>query len=176
MAQAKKQTFQTAKGVSMYPWLNKPDTQFDAAGQYKTNLRMSKDDAKSLVDTLKQTAKEAFGDKADKARMPFKTDDETGDIIFTAKSKYSPKFCDTTGALIANQNVPQVYGGSVLKLSGNIAPYTAGGNNGISLQLAGVQILELADAVSVSFAAEEGSFVAANDDAPQAAEAGNYDF
>ena len=40
MAQAsKKPTFMTSKGQAVYPWLNKPDTQFDANGVYKCQLK-----------------------------------------------------------------------------------------------------------------------------------------
>lgn len=179
MAQQKRVTFSTPKGVAMYPWLNKPDCQFDSNGQFKVNLRMAKADAKPLMDTIKQVAKDAFGDKAAKARMPYKTDEETGDIIFVTKSKFAPKFADTTGAMISANNVPQIYGGSVLKASGNLYPYTAGGSTGVSLQLAGVQIVELSEGNNggLNFEAEEGNFVAAEQtqDASAAGE-GNYDF
>jgi len=179
MTQQKRVTFNTPKGVAMYPWLNRPDTQFDAGGQFKVNLRMPANDAKPLMDEIRDAAKTAFGDKSTKARMPYKTDADTGDIIFTMKSKFSPKAFDTTGALISPNNLPQIYGGSVLKASGNIYPYTAGGSTGVSLQLAGVQIVELSEGnnSSISFAAEEGSFVAANDaENGSAAGAGEYDF
>ena len=84
------------------------------------------------------------------------------------KSKFQPKFVDSTGQLISTNNVPQIYGGSTLKLAGTIYPYTAGGRIGVSLQLAGVQIIELSEGsgVGVAFEAEEGGFVAANDNAP----------
>jgi hypothetical protein len=36
---AKKNLFTTPKGVAQYPWLNIADTQYDAAGKYKSNLR-----------------------------------------------------------------------------------------------------------------------------------------
>ena len=72
---------------------------------------------------------------------------------------------DSQGNLISENNVPPIYGGSTLKLAGTIYPYVAGGNKGVSLQLAGVQIVELSqgETSSVSFTAEEGGFVAAND-------------
>jgi len=179
MAQQKRVTFSTPKAVAMYPWLNKPDCQFDASGQFKVNLRMPAKEAKPLMDAIRDEAKTAFGDKASKARMPFKTDADTGDIIFVTKSKFAPKVFDTTGALITPNNVPQIYGGSVLKASGNIYPYTAGGSTGVSLQLAGVQVVELSDGnnAGISFEAEEGSFVAANDTGNgSATEAGDYNF
>jgi hypothetical protein len=181
MAQAnnkKKLTFSTTKGIAMYPWLNKADYQFDSNGQYKVNLRVSKKDAKSLMDDAKQAANDAFGAKAANAKMPFKTDEETGDVIIVTKSKFKPKFMDSTGSLISENNVPPIYGGSTLKLAGTMYPYTAGGNVGVSLQLAGVQIIELSEGSDngIQFAAEDGGFVAANDNAPDDAAGAAYNF
>lgn len=173
----KKLTFKTSKGVAMYPWLNKADYQFDSAGQFKVNLRVSKADAKALQDAAKQAANDAFGDKAKNARLPFKTDEETGDIIIVTKSKFKPKFMDSTGALISENNVPPIYGGSTLKLAGTIYPYSAGGNVGVSLQLAGVQIIELSAGSDggISFEAEDDGFVSAsNDNADEMNEAANF--
>ena len=86
-------------------------------------------------------------------------------MIIVTKSKFKPNFMDSTGQLISENNVPQIFGGSVLKLAGTIYPYTAGGNNGVSLQLAGVQIIELSEGsgASFSFDAEPDGFVASND-------------
>ena len=131
----KKMTFRTSKGVAMYPWLNKADFQFDSNGQFKVNLRMPADEAKELMDQVKAAANDAFGTKAKSARMPWKTDSETGEMVLVTKSKYKPKFVDSSGQVISENNVPPIYGGSTLKLAGTIYPYTAGGNNGVSLLL-----------------------------------------
>lgn len=164
MAQ-KKLTFTTPKGTAVYPWLNKADYQFDSNGQFKVSLRVANDDAKPLVEIAKKAAQEAFGDKAKNARLPFKKDEDTGDTLIIAKSKFKPKFMDTTGALINERDVPQIFGGSTLKLAGTIYCYSAGGNNGVSLQLGGVQIIDLSEGSNggISFDAEDGGFVAAND-------------
>lgn len=179
----KKMTFRTSKGVAMYPWLNKADFQFDSNGQFKVNLRMPADEAKELMDQVKVAANDAFGTKAKSARMPWKTDSETGETVLVTKSKYKPKFVDSSGQVISENNVPPIYGGSTLKLAGTIYPYTAGGNNGVSLQLAGVQIIELAEGSGGNFAFEnEGDgFVAANDNAANdneepEGEAASYNF
>ena len=84
---AKKATFKTPLGIAQYPWLNNPDTQFDSAGQYKVNLRLSQEEAKPLMDEVKKAAKAAFGDKAKSATLPFVKDEETGDVIIKTKSK-----------------------------------------------------------------------------------------
>ncbi len=167
--------FTTPKGTAMYPWLNKADYQYHSEGQYKVQLRVANDDAKPLMADIEATAKEAFGEADGKsARMPWKKDAEAGEVIFSCKSKFKPKMVDSTGALIQAPGEPAIYGGSTLKLAGTMYPYNAGGGKGISLQLAGVQIIDLSDgsgAATVSFEAEEGGFVAANDN-----EAGGHDF
>ena len=165
-----KQTFTTSKGVAVYPHLNKPDFAFNADGVYSTKLRMSPKDASELVEAVKAAANDEFGKAANTARLPYTVDQETGDLIFIAKSKFAPKMVDSTGHLIADVSKPQVYGGSVIKMAGTIYPYSAGGNKGVSLQLAGVQLVSLADPVGSSFAfgEEDGGFVAGNDNAATA--------
>ena len=165
----KKMLFTTPKGTAMYPWLNKPDTQFDSTGQFKVNIRMPKADAEPMMDDCRSAANDAFGDKAKTANMPWKSDADTGEIIFITKSKFAPRFVDSTGQVIPDQSTPQVNSGSTIKVAGTLYPYSAGGNIGISLQLSGVQILELASRGDgdMGFTAEEGSFVAANDNSDE---------
>lgn len=174
-AKAKTVAFTTAKGTAMYPWLNNADFQYDKAGQFKVQLRVANDDAKPLMDSIRATAEEAFGkDAAAAARMPFKKDAETGEVIFSVKSKFKPKMTDSTGTVIQSASEPAIYGGSTLRLAGTMYPYNAGGGNGVSLQLAGVQIISLSEgtaAAAVSFEPVEGGFVAANDN-----ELGDHNF
>jgi len=176
MSKPKNKSFRTPQGVAAYPWLNKADYQFDSQGQYKVSLRVKPDEAKELMEEVKQAANDAFGDKSKTAKMPFKNDADTGEIIISAKSKFKPKFVDSTGALIGENNEPAIYGGSTLKLAGTIYPWNAGGNVGISLQLSGVQIIELSSGTngSFSFDAVDGGYVAANDNEEQAGS--SYDF
>jgi len=169
--------FKTPIGTAMYPHLNKPDTQFDSAGKFKTNLKIKKDDAKALVETVKKAAQEAFGDKAKTAKMPFKTDEDTGDLIAITSSKFQPKVVDSQGNTVPPHRLPEIFGGSKLILGGNLYAYNAGGSHGISLQLGGVQIIELSDSINaqgLSFDKVENGFVAANDD--MEAEEGDYNF
>ena len=172
---ATKINFTTTEGVAMYPWLNKPDTQFDANGQFKVNLRVSNDNAKEMKKLVMDAAKEAFGEaKAKTAQLPFKKDEETGDVVIVTKSKFRPKVADGTGKLINDNNVPPIHGGSTLKLSGNVYPYTAGGRHGVSLQLGAVQLIQLAEGsnASASFAPVEGAYVAPD----MTQEEDSYDF
>ena len=121
MASTKK-TFTTHKGIAVYPHLNRPDYQFNTDGVYTTKLRVPADQAKQLMDTLQALAQDEFGKKATSAKLPWKVDDDTGEIIFTAKSKFKSKFMDSAGKLISENNVPEIYGGSVLKLAGTLYP------------------------------------------------------
>lgn len=159
MATSKRLRFRTPSGVAQYPWLNEADTQFNEEGIYKTNLIIGAADAKEMVDEMKAYAKEQLGDKLKRARFPYKTDEETGDIIFTVKSKMKPKFYDTAGTYIPDNNVPRIFGGSVLRLKGSYAAYDKGANVGVSMQLNQVQIIEVSQGRDDGFDAVEGSFV-----------------
>ena len=176
---AQKKTFSTAKGTAAYPYLNKADFQYDAEGIYKTKIVMSEADAGSLMKTINEAANDEFGAKAKTARMPFKKLEDTGEVEFTTKSKFKPKVMDSTGKLIPEHEVPAIYGGSTIKCAGTIYPYNAGGNIGVSLQLGGVQLIQLSDGgnSSISFAAEPDGFVAAeNDNAAPASDGAAYNF
>lgn len=163
MATSKK-TFTTCKGVAVYPHLNKPDFAFNSDGVYTTKLRVPANDAKPLMDTVRALAQDEFGKAATSARMPWKIDEETGDVVLLAKSKYKSKFMDSSGKLIPEAKVPDIFGGSVLKLAGSLYAYNAGGSKGISMQLGGVQIVTLADPVGTfAFEAEEDGYIAGND-------------
>ena len=176
----KKATFKTPQGIAQYPYLNKPDTQFDSDGIYKVNVRLPSDKAKQLIDAVRNAAKEAFGDKAKSAILPFSNDEETGDIIVKTKSKYQPAICDSSGAVIPSHSLPTIFGGSEVKVAGTLFPYNAGGRHGISLQLGAVQVIKLSEnsnTVGIQFGAVEGGFVAANDDdESHNEEEGSYNF
>ena len=142
---AQKTSFETFKGHAVYPWLNKPDCEYHEEGVYKTGLRVPGDQMRLLKKTIEEVAANEFGSKASKARMPWKHDEETGEYILNAKSKYPPKVYDATGQVIPPDNLPQIWGGSVIRMGGNINPYNTAGNMGVSLQLTKVQIIELSE-------------------------------
>lgn len=170
----KRNVFTSPKGIAAYAYLNKPDTAFNQAGVYKTKLKISNDNAEPLMNSIKEAAKAEFGSKATNARMPFEIDEDTGEVTFTVKSNYKPKFADTKGKLISEGSVPDIFSGSTLKVQGNIHPYNNNGM-GISLQMFAVQIIELQERTMNAFEEEEGSFIASNDNAPQA-EGEDYNF
>ena len=163
MASSKK-TFTTYKGVAVYPHLNKPDYAFNTDGIYTTKLRVPADQAKELMDTVQAVAQDEFGKKATSAKLPWKIDEDTGEVVFVAKSKFRSKFMDSSGKMIPDHSVPEIYGGSVLKLAGTLYPWNAGGSHGVTLQLAAAQVITLADPVgNFAFEAEEGGYIASND-------------
>jgi len=151
--------FTSPKGTAQYAWLNTPDTAF-GQNSYKVSLRVPADEAKEFIDLCKKVANENLGAKAKDCKMPYEVDKETGEVVLKLKSKFKPKFADTTGRLTNHE--PRVGGGSVLKIKGNFYPYDSA-NTGISLQMKSVQVIELVEFGGEAFDAEEGSFTAAND-------------
>ena len=139
-----------------------------------------------LVKAKKALAELAMGD------MPFKPiydDDgnETGDVVLNFKMKAQRK--DKTGKVIKMQpkifdasgkelkNAPDIWGGSVIKVSGSLNPFYIPGTNtcGVGFRLAAVQVIELrssggGDASSYGFGKEEG--YEAGDDTPADADEG----
>ena len=98
----------TSKGQAIYPYLNAPDTAFDAAGVYKCQLKMSPEDAKEFADQVKTIASDEFGKDASKVKLPFKNDEETGEVIFTAKSKFPPTLIDADGQIMPEHMAPNI--------------------------------------------------------------------
>ena len=166
MAKANRVKFNSEKGRAQYPWLNKPDTAFNQDPVYKTNLIVEGGEA--LKQACLDLAEAEFGAKASKARMPFDHDEETGETIFKAKSKYAPWFFDSAGSPLVDKQIPQLWGGSVLIIGGYIAPYSVSGSVGISLQLKKVQVIEPVSSGGDDdgFEAVEGGYIA-NDSIPE---------
>lgn len=176
MANSKK-NFMTGKTTLAYAYLTSPDTAFDPNGVYKTDFKMTADEAKPLLDEMRAVAKEAFGDDAAKVTLPYKTDPDTGELIFKVKSKYIPRFVDAAGKNVDASTMPPVYGGSTARIAGSIQSYSKSGNMGVTLQLAAVQVIELAERQGgANFDAVDGGFVAAANDNGEAGESANYNF
>lgn len=134
----------------------------------------------ALVKAKKALAEVAIGD------MPFKPiydDDgnETGDVVLTFKMNaqrtdkktgktiiMAPKLFDAKGTPLKAST--DIWGGSVVKVSGSINPFYIPGTNqcGVSFRLAAAQVIELrsansGDAGSYGFGKEEG-YEAGDDD------------
>lgn len=150
-----KQKFVTTKGTAQWPWLNKPDTRFDAEGKYKADLLVKADDAKEIMSAAKALFVEEFGEKMlPKAKWPFEKDDETGSVRIRAKSSNKPGLFDAKGnAITADLNVGN---GSTIKIAGLLATYDAGGNKGVTAYLNSVQIIDLVEFGGNDFEEEDG--------------------
>jgi hypothetical protein len=161
----------TPKGVAKYPWLSKPDVQFNTDGVYKVNLLIPAAEASELCEKLDAAADEAVElakaaakspalAKQIKRADPYHTalDDageDTGNIEYRFKMNARVKFqdntikdmkpmiFDATGKQIPT--CPNVYGGSLLKINFSPSPYYAANNKtaGVSLRMNAVQIIEL---------------------------------
>lgn len=174
-----KPTFVTPKGTAAYPYITKADFQYNADGVFKTKLRVAEAEAADLITAIQEVVDDNFGSKAKAAKLPWKKDPETGMVEFAMKSKFRPKVVDSGGKPIPETAIPAIYGGSTLKIAGVLFPYNAGGNIGVSLQMSGVQIVELAEASggNFDFGVEEGGFThdeAANDNEASNGEAYNF--
>ena len=170
---ANKAPFQTPKGTAKYAWLNRPDDVFNKENpKYTVDLRIAEADAKPLMDEAKKVANDNFGSA--KCKMPFAKDDETGDVLFKIRSKYQPKFVDSQGTLIAPEHLPQISGGSVMRVKGSFSPYSVQGN-GITMMMTAVQIVDLVEA-KIEFEPEEGGFVATQKAANSNGQGADYDF
>lgn len=165
----------TPPGFAVYPRLKTPDTKFDELGQYKADIAITLAEAEELMDTLQATHKAHTGKPAKKAENTMwymETDDsgeETGRVIFKIRVKNRlnkkgelwdrrPKLFDA-GLKPIDVNP---YGGTKYAVSFDVYEWTAGDKKGISLQPAGVQILELVtgsgdvNPSAMGFAAQEG--------------------
>lgn len=160
MAQASLK-YTTHKGLAQYPWLTSPDTKYDSDGVYHTSLIVPADQAKGIMDQVKAFAQDEMGKKAQTANMPFKIDNVTGEVIFTAKTKFEPKFYDSEGTILVGASIPKVYRGSVLRLGGTFTIYDLGSNHGVKMNLNKVQVIELGDPNQddEGFDAVEGGFI-----------------
>lgn len=159
MAQTAKTKFTSPAGRAQYPWLNEPDNAFGGEPKYKTNLIV--EDSQELKALIDKIAEDNFGNKASKASMPYDTDEDTGETVFKVKSKYAPTFFDAQGQNLVGKQVPNIWGGSTIRVGGIIAPWSVSGKSGISLQLTRVQVIDLVTSTSAGegFDAVEGSFV-----------------
>lgn len=158
---ATKNYFVTKTGRAQYPYLNKPDTQFDADGVYK--VAMIFDSCEQLMEQVQAAAVEEFGAKA-QYRVPWKVDEESGETVVKIKSKYKPVFVDSSGDEIPDDKQPGVYGGSQIRVKGTVNVYDVSGSKGVNLQLLSVQIITLSTTPSSSaggkgFDAVEGGYV-----------------
>lgn len=179
------ETLTTPVGTAVYPHLHAPDTKFDDAGKYKTDVLYTGQAAKQMKSLLRkklEESREKFVEgegKADEPASPWKipTDDEgneTEGILVSFKmtasgvSKktgkpwtMSPAIYDASG-----QRVPsglKIGGGSQIKVAFTPYLYHGFGKYGVSCRLEAVQVIKLEtwaekSAEDFGFDAAEGGF------------------
>ena len=173
----------TPRGKLVYPHLNKADTKFDKDGVWRANLRIPKEEAKTLVDDIDNQIQENATEETNKRNKKVKvanppyTDDGEGNYVFNFKLKASgirpngerwsqkPILYDSKGNLFNNKDI--IWGGTEAKVAFQPSSYYVPSiGAGVSLRLKAVQILNLVssnqDASSYGFKQEEG-FVAEAD-------------
>jgi hypothetical protein len=161
----------TPAGIAVYPWLNKPDTKFEAEGTYKISLRVAATEAAPLIEKLEAKLEEVYiqklaewgemhkakGKKAPqliRADLPI-DEEEGGTFLFKFKMKASGIRKDGTPwkqqpALFDAKGLPleegtEVWGGSTVKVAFQPTPFLVAGTKtaGLSFKLNAVQVLKL---------------------------------
>tara|TARA_R110002074_G_scaffold35437_3_gene96679 strand:- start:1657 stop:2262 length:606 start_codon:yes stop_codon:yes gene_type:complete len=148
----------TPVGTAAYAWIARPDEGHEFSdGKYKTTLVMDANDAAveagiaKLQAAVVEAAIAEWGKEPKVYRSPVKNGDDIADekegkedlrgkYVLTAKSKFQPGMVDAK-----RQELPAdvfVNSGDIIRLSGVLIPYTAGGMKGIAIQLRNVQLLE----------------------------------
>lgn len=186
MATQKLPLLKTPAGNAIWPKLTKPDTKFNAEGEYTTKLAIPCEEAQELIAELdkayeqsQEIAKERNpGKKIKQAAKPYTLEEddqgnETGNIILSFKCKAkltdkqgnsfpnAPKLFDSK-----NKEFPKdqdIWGGSTLRIAFNPVPYyTAMVGAGVSLRLKAVQVINLVsgggggNGASYGFGEEDG--------------------
>jgi hypothetical protein len=165
----KRETLTSPVGTAVFPYLNEPDTKFDARGTYTTKLKAVLEESQPLIDRLNaEHAKSVAAAKAENPKkakkikdgpLPYEmeTDEEgneTGNVLLKFKLIAQGTRADKTTftqkpALFDAKGKPlpqgkKVGGGSRIKVAFEINPYfTDIAGAGISLRLRAVQVLEL---------------------------------
>lgn len=173
MAKRKRNMQVTPKGVLVFPTFHTPDTKFDADGVYKTDLKLTGDEAEQFKAKVaawhKEAVAEAKRQNAERAKekgkkpQPVKennlpvTENEDGSLDFRFKmpAKITLKDGPNAGKVItlrpalvdaALQPIPastKVGGGSVARVSFEPRFYNTPQGAGVKLSLYGAQIIEL---------------------------------
>ena len=176
----------TPKATCVYPLLNKPDTKFNADGEYKVTLKVEAEDAAPLIkqlDEILKTYKEASIKRDPKlsrfnVNTPYEEeiDDQgnlTGYYLFKFKQKAriqtnDGRSIDMKIAIVDASRKPtdaQIGGGSEVKIAATVIPYAMSSNKafGLALRPQAVQIINLVSPMNgnvVSMFDDEDGFVA----------------
>lgn len=175
--------FTLPKAPLVYPALSRPDTKFDPLGQYKSDVRVSAEEAAPYIAKIQERAKAHLGKVLPKSGnsvwKPVLDDngEETGEVVFQIrvknKNRKDGKLWDRRPLVIdAKKNVVgsdvNPWGGTIARVQAEIYEWEFGGKKGISLQPVIVQIIELksgqGNAPDVSDFDEEDGFATVDAD------------
>lgn len=168
MSKTKVKTEISPKGVFVYPWLTKPDTEYNAAGEYKVSLRVSAEEAQPLMEKIDAAIKanhdavvKEKGKKVKRVDPPYTVDEDDNTVVFKFKMTASGKRKDSgedwsqKPGLKSNTKGPDgkladlpddvsIWGGTEGKVAFSIFPYfVAGTGAGVKLRLKAVQVIKL---------------------------------
>ena len=162
---SKHQTHITPVGTAAWPWLNKPDTRFDADGVYQVKMIFNKKDIKPI-----QTIVDPLMDGGKHHPIKPEMDDDgspTGNYIVQFKMKarvktkngeaftQKPVLLDTLG----NRGIDQVGAGSKLKIAYQAIPFNQGAG-GVTMRMQKVRIIDLVEYQDkIDWGKDSGSFV-----------------
>ena len=165
----------TSVGTAQYPWVNTPSTKFVPEGEYSCNIILTKQEGESIIkkiqpilDKKQQEQAEETGKKVKTYDLPVQLEGDT--YILKAKlkpvngkSKDGSEYTRSLGLFDSKGNPWDreviIRGGSKVRL--NVRPkswFSPLLGVGISLELLGVQVIELADGELSSQAAESFGF------------------
>lgn len=148
----------TPAGEALYPHLQTPDTKYEKTGLYQVKLILKESDYnafKNRFDEYFNIELEKVKDKHESVAIAKKTpfqESEEGLTVYakqnavrhTAKGviNFDVKAYDSTGRIIA---MPNVGGGSIIKLALEPNAYFVSGEFGVNFRLRSVQIIELVE-------------------------------
>lgn len=182
----KKHIFTTPKGIAIFPWLSKPDTKFNADGEYKVNLRLPEEAAADLRTKLETILDDYWNEFIETIKPPLRKqwkraeimeevlDDEgdsTGDVLmkFKLKAVVRPKgkepFVQRPIGYDAGSPPKElskdvsVFGGSIIKVNFQAIPYDLASSKtvGMSFRLLKFQVIELVSGAGGAAPSEFGS-------------------
>ena len=171
----KEEAITTSVGTAQYPWVNTPSTKFIPEGEYTCNIILTKQEGESIIKKIQPILEKKQLEQAEETGKKVKTYDLPVQLegdTYILKAKMKPvngkrkdgsDYTRSLGLFDSKGNPWDkeviVRGGSKVRL--NVRPkswFSPLLGVGISLELLGVQVIELADGELSSQAAEAFGF------------------
>ena len=144
----------TRVGEAIFPYLTKPDTDYNSEGVYHVKLKLKKDKSKELVKRIEEVISQQIAehhklhpsstDLIKRAPKPYAEDEKDKDsYIFKFKSKFKPKLYDKQGEPL--DETKSIWGGTTMAVSYQTAGYRQSIGVGCTLRLVDCQIDNLVE-------------------------------